>query len=172
MLEGSESKVIEGIFQSLDPALLTKIVALQTEIVESGIDKPVVMQRIADAALDLTDADGALVEAIEGDEMVYAAVAPKAIQSTKGLRLKIGSSLSGLCVRENQILECVDSELDPRVDRDACRRVGLRAMTLVPLAAGNSVVGVLKVFTKSPGSLGNEKLSALKLLARLLGAAM
>ena len=50
-----------------------------------------------------------------------------------GLRLARKGSLSGLCVQTGDILRCEDSEIDPRVDREACRRVGLRSMVVTPL---------------------------------------
>ena len=61
-----------------------------------------------------------------------------------GMRLAQGTSLSGLCIREGRGLQCDDSEDDPRVDRDACRHVGLRSMIVMPLRHHDAVIGCLR----------------------------
>ena len=60
----------------------------------------------------------------------------------------MGSSLSGLCIAQNTTLYCKDSETDERVDREACRRVGLRSMAVVPLIHCDEPIGVLKIYSE------------------------
>lgn len=72
----------------------------------------------------MTQAKGAIVELAEDGDMVYRAVSNGADQFL-GLRLGMHNSLSGLCIEQNKTLYCQDSEHDVRVDREACRRVGL-----------------------------------------------
>lgn len=71
----------------------------------------------------------------------------------------------GLCVQQGELLHCSDSETGPRVDRDACRRVGLRSMLVMPLTHVGTTIGVLKVM--SPADSGT-----LRLMADLIAAAM
>ncbi|MCX5511806.1 GAF domain-containing protein, partial [Pseudomonas sp. BJa3] len=73
-------------------------------------------------------------------------------QSQVGLTLPVEGSLSGRCIGEARLLRCDDSEEDPRVNRDACRRVGLRSMLVAPLRFRDQVVGVLKVLATTPGA--------------------
>lgn len=129
------------------------------------------MTLITAEAQRLSRAVGAAVELAEGDEMVYRA-ATGATESYLGLRLKIATSLSGLCVRTGEILKCDDSESDPRVDREACRKVGVRSMLVVPLHHGERVVGVLKVMSDVPGLFTDTDAQTLQLLAGLMGSAM
>ncbi len=156
---------------ALDSAHLREIIRTQTEIAQLGIDLGSVMELVATRSQDLTDADGAIVELAEDDEMVYRASTGQA-KKQLGLRLKREGSLSGLCVAEGQALRCDDSETDPRVDRDACRRVGLRSMVVTPLRFRETVVGVLKVFSRQPAAFNEQSLELLGLLSGMVAASM
>jgi diguanylate cyclase (GGDEF)-like protein len=69
-------------------------------------------------------------------------------------------------------LRCHDSEEDPRVDRAACRRVGLRSMVVVPLTHDGATVGVVKVLSSRPRAFGDADVRVLELMSELIGAAM
>src|SRR3954467_11948274 len=112
--------------------LLRTIIETQQEILANGHDVEDVMAIVVDRSRQVTEAHGAVVELVEGDEMVYRAVAG-ATAGTLGVRLARSSSLSGRCVEERAPLRCDDTEADERVDRDACRRIGIRSMIVVPL---------------------------------------
>ncbi|MDZ7706713.1 MAG: GAF domain-containing protein [Trueperaceae bacterium] len=111
---------------------LLAVIETQTSIARLGLDLDGVMDVVAKRALTLTEADGAAVELLEGDEMVYRAVAGTA-EPHLGLRLDAATSLSGRCVREGVTLVCDDAATDPRVDLVAARKVGAISMVVVPL---------------------------------------
>src|SRR6266436_1480973 len=127
-----------------DAERLSAIIATQHDIVTAGHDFMTVMRLIAERTQKLTRASGAAIELIERDELVYR-VGNGIASRHVGLRLAIASSLSGQCMRLNEILRCDDTETDPRVDREACRKIGLRSMIVVPLHHNGRAVGVLKV---------------------------
>jgi signal transduction histidine kinase len=129
------------------------------------------MALVCKRAQEQTQADGGVVELAEGDEMVYRAATGSAAHSL-GLRLKIANSLSGRCVLTAQVLLCNDSETDPRVDREACRRVQVRSMVVVPLFYRGRAIGVLKVLSKSANSFGDPDAATLELMAGLIATAM
>lgn len=156
---------------NIQPALLLEIIRIQTDIVRQGLDLGSVMQMVCERAAGLCGADGAVVELAEGGEMVYRATAGIA-QGQLGLRLQRQGSLSGLSVADNQILQCDDSETDPRVDREACRRVGLRSMLVVPLQHASGPVGVLKVVSAKAHAFNAANTLILGLLSELIGAAI
>jgi signal transduction histidine kinase len=58
------------------------------------------------------------------------------------------------------------------VDREACRKVGLRSMIVVPLHHNGRAVGVLKVLSTGPSAFAERDARALQLMAGLIGAAM
>lgn len=156
---------------NLNPAVLLEIIQLQTDIARQGLDLGGVMQLVCQRAGALCGASAAIVELAEGEEMVYRATAGLAAGSL-GLRLRRSGSLSGLCVAEDRILRCDDSETDPRVDREACRKVGLRSMLVVPLHHEGQSVGVLKVGAPQPNAFNTQQAQVLGLLSELIGAAI
>jgi diguanylate cyclase (GGDEF)-like protein len=156
---------------SLDAAVLLDIIDIQTDIACQGLDLGGVMQLVCQRAATLCRADGAAVELAEGNEMVYRAAAGLA-RAQLGLRLRRQGSLSGLCVETNDILRCDDAETDPRVDREACRKVGLRSMLVVPLRHEDQSVGVLKIVSSSVNAFGAWHAQVLGLLSTLVGAAI
>ncbi|MFS2011984.1 diguanylate cyclase domain-containing protein [Azospirillum sp. CT11-132] len=155
----------------LSPAVLLEIIKAQTEIARLGPDLGGVITCVAAQVQHLTNAGGAIVELAEGDDMVYRAASGMAAAQL-GLRLQRRGSLSGLCVASNQILCCDDSETDPRVDREACRRVGLRSMVVAPLRHNEVVVGVLKVASAVPNGFTASDVRVLELMSDMVGSAM
>jgi signal transduction histidine kinase len=154
-----------------DAERLSAIVATQHDIATAGHNFMAVMTLIAERTQKLTRANGAAIELIERDELVYRVGTGTAARHV-GLRLAIASSLSGQCMRLNEILRCDDTEIDPRVDREACRKIGLRSMVVVPLNHNGGPVGVLKVLSTRPGAFSEPDARALQLMAGLIGAAM
>lgn len=150
---------------------LLEIIRFQTEVVQLGADLGSVMALVTERAQQLTAAHGAVVEMAEGDEMVYRAVSGIA-EPKLGLRLQQGSSLSGYCVKAGMPVYCPDAEVDPRVDRDACRMVKLRSMIVVPLRHNDSAVGVLKVMSSVAEGFQSSDLQLLELMSDLIAAAM
>ncbi len=136
-----------------------------------GFEPEAVMAAIARRAQQLTGADSGVVELLEGDEMVYRA-ATGAAEGTVGLRLDAYASLSGLCARTGTILRCDDTETDPRVNREACRRVGARSMLVVPLRHQDRSIGVLKVFSRQAAAFDDDHVAVLEVIAGFVAAAL
>jgi diguanylate cyclase (GGDEF)-like protein len=150
---------------------LLAVIATQTEIARLGLDLGGVMGMVARQAQVITRAAGAIVELVDGNDMVYRAVVGLA-EGQLGLRLSRATSLSGRCVAEGKALRCDDAEADPRVDREACRKVGLRSMLVVPLIHNDLAVGVLKVMSALPAAFGEGDVKVLCLMSDLIAAAM
>lgn len=144
---------------------------MQTEIAKLGLDLGGVMAYVADQAMALMATDGAVIELAEGEDMVYRASSGIAAAQL-GLRLKRHNSLSGLCVKTGETLCCDDALDDPRVDREACLKVGLRSMLVVPLQHNDDTVGVLKVLARQPQAFGPQQVALLGLISELVAAAM
>ena len=151
--------------------LLMEIIKVQTDIAKLGLDLGGVMDFVADKVQVLTGAAGAIVELAEGDEMVYRAVSGIA-RSQLGLRLKQDGSLSGLSVAQRQVILCNDAEIDDRVDREACRKVGLRSMVVAPLVHCDTVVGVLKIASPYPANFTDVHVKVLELTSDVIASAM
>ncbi len=154
-----------------DPATLIEIVRAQSEIAKLGTDLGAIMALVTERAQRLTCATGAVLELAEGEEMVYRATSGLT-DSLLGLRLARQGSLSGLCVQTGDILRCEDAEIDPRVDREACRRVGLRSMVVTPLKHLDTTVGVLKLVAPEVDAFTERDVGVLELMSELIAAAM
>lgn len=150
---------------------LRAIIHTQTEIAASDLDLEAVMRLIASRAQELTGASAGVIELAEDDEMVYRVAVGEATPFL-GVRLKIADSLSGLCVTEGKVLRSDDTDDDPRVDQEACRRVGARSMLCVPLVHRGETVGVLKVSSPMPGNFDEGDVETLELLSELVAAHM
>ncbi|WP_374513797.1 diguanylate cyclase domain-containing protein [Niveibacterium sp.] len=150
---------------------LLEVIRIQSDIASLGADLSRVMTHVVEQVLPLLHAEGAAIEFAEGDEMVYRAVSGVA-KSSLGLRLRRAQSLSGLCVAVGQTLRADDTEVDPRVDRNACRRLGIRSMLVMPLHHQETTVGVLKVMSAQAGRFTDDDATVLELLSRLIASAM
>ena len=155
-----------------DFEILKKIIATQDEI-SAGVDHlDTQLNLLVGRSQELTKADGAAFEQLEGNTLVYRVASGIAAQQV-GLRLGRTSSFSGECLRTDETLTCDDAETDPRVDLAACRRVGLRSMLVMPLRAkGEGPKGVLKVLSARPGAFGARDLRTLHLMGALFVTAM
>ncbi|MET3666800.1 PAS domain S-box protein [Caulobacter sp. 1776] len=148
---------------------MTRLASAQAGLAEAGLGLDAFMQAIVETLADLTGAKGAIVELIDGADLVYRAATDKALIGT---RLASANSLSGLCVAKAEVLICDDALTDPRVDREACVRVGVGSMVCAPLTHAAEVLGVLKVFSERKGAFGDDDLDILRVLASMLGAQM
>ena len=126
-----------------------------------------VMAVVLERVQHVTDADGAAVEIVDGDALVYRAVSGIA-ENSDGIRVDLESTLSGLCVRMGMPLLCRDTESDSRVDREACRMVAARSMAVAPLVHSGETVGVFSVFSSETDHFSNADSDVIELMAGFL----
>jgi len=150
---------------------LRAIIKTQSEIAAAELDSGQVMRLVAERAQDLTGASAVVIEVPDGDEMVYAVTTGDATPYL-GIRLNRDSSLSGRVLDLDQVLHCSDTEVDPRMDRKASRRVNARSMIAVPLRHDGDAIGVLKVYSSTPNAFGPEEVETLQLLSESISAQM
>lgn len=154
-----------------DKSKLLAIIRAQQDITRYGLDLNAVMSLVLETTQSLTRANAGAIELVDGRKMVYRAVSGAASHML-GLTLDMDNSLSGTCVKSRAVLHCDDSETDDRVDRDACRSVGLRSMIVAPLFRDQQVLGVLKVMSPTPNAFDATDVSVLQLMCDLVAAAM
>src|SRR5258705_3660955 len=130
-----------------------------------------VLKLVAERALTITGADGIAIALAEGDEIICRASAGT-MAPDRGVRLDAKAGFSGACFRTGKIVRCDDSEKDPRVNVQACRRLGTRSMVAVPLLGQQSVVGLLEAFSTEPYEFKDSDVRSLNLLAELILAAL
>lgn len=152
-------------------ARLSAVVSTQQEVLATIHNLDRVMALVVERTPEVTNGDGAVIEVLEGDELVYRA-ASGAAKPFAGLRLSLAGSLSGVALRDKAVVQCDNAEADPRVDAAACRRLGIVSMVIAPLVEGTTAVGVLKTYASRPSAFVALDAYALQLLAGMASAAL
>jgi PAS domain S-box-containing protein len=162
----TEQKLAEESMR-LDAELFQAVIEVQQAVAGAGLDSAAVMHVIADRSQRLTGASGAVIEGIEGDDVV-----PQVHVGVEAPRLKLSGSLSGLCVRTGELQRSDDVSIDPRIEHTAYQQLGVRSLLVVPLKHEQNIVGVLKVVSTHPNAFTDRDAQALRLLGGLMGAAL
>jgi len=140
------------------------LIAVQEAVSAAPADLDAIMQAIVSAPAVMPQANGIVIELRDRDQLYYAAASGTSA-SLVGLRLPLNASLSGMSILTGHPLRCADSETDSRVNRAACRRVGLRSMIVVPIPHLGRTVGVLKYHAAEPDAFSDEDMMIAHLMA-------
>jgi PAS domain S-box-containing protein len=151
----------------LDTELFQAVLEVEQAVTAAGLDSETVMRVIAERSQGLTGASGAVIEVIEGEDLV-----PLVHVGTQAPRLKLSASLSGICVRTGELQRSEDTFSDPRVSHPYYRELGIHSLLIVPLRDEQRTLGVLKVVSPEPNAFTDRDAKALRLLGGLMGAAM
>lgn len=150
---------------------LAAIVATQQEIASTRLDLRSVMELVVQRAQELTRAAGAVVEQLEGEELVFRA-ASGLVKAHLGHRLRIDRSLSGRAVRTGEVLRSDNTEVDPYVDRQAARKIGVGSAIVAPLKHQEKVLGALGVVASTPNAFTDLDVYTLQLMAGFVAGSM
>ena len=147
------------------------IIDLQQHILAAATSPDRVMQLMVEKTPGVTGGRGAVIERVEGEELVYRAASGPASEFV-GKRLPIEGSLSGLSIRQKEVIRSDNTEIDMRVDATACRAIGIRSMVIAPLLEGNTATGVLKTFSLRVNQFNDLDAYALQILAGMTASAL
>ena len=125
------------------------------------------LRRIAEAALSATGASGAAL-ALRRDGAVVCLARAGEMAPPLGAQLDDQSGISGECLRQGEALRCDDTEIDTRVDAEACRSLGLRSLAVAAIRDNGEVIGILEVFSPEPSKFNERHLEVLRQLAQLV----
>ena len=129
-----------------------------------GSDPSAALESICQHARVLTRGTGAAIALAHKGSMICRASVGNA--PTLGARLDVSSGLSGECVRTGKVIRCDNSDNDPRVDADSCRRLGIRSILAAPIWLGGEVVGILEVFSSQRFNFHDGDLAVVEHLAK------
>jgi putative methionine-R-sulfoxide reductase with GAF domain len=152
---------------------LTAVSAVQREAESLGADLEAVLFLVASRSQSLLRASGAAIALAgkdEGTMICRASAGPSAppVDAT----LQVGSGFSGECVRTGKMSRCDDTETDVRVDRQSCRALGIGSILAAPLRLGETVIGLLEVFSAQPRAFGENDSAVLQRFAEMILAAV
>ncbi|HET9465148.1 MAG TPA: PAS domain S-box protein, partial [Gemmatimonadales bacterium] len=162
----TERKLAEEAMR-LDTELFQAVIEVQRAVSAAGLDSETVMRVIAERSQALTGASGAVIETLEGEDLI-----PTVHTGTDAPRLKVTGSLSGLCVRSGELQRCDDTLADPPGHHQPYRELGIRSILVVPLKDEHRTLGVLKVVSPDAHAFTERDVKALRLLGGLMGAAL
>ena len=134
-----------------------------------GLDE--VLRLVAMRAISITGANGVAIALVKENAIICRASAGK-IAPDPGIRLDPDSGFSGACLRNGQTVRCDDSDIDSRVNAQACRALGARSMVAVPLTAKGRVVGLIEAFSSKTHGFNDADVKSLNLLGELILAAI
>jgi two-component system cell cycle sensor histidine kinase/response regulator CckA len=138
------------------------------------LDSQTIISKVADAALQQTDADevSVLLPTADGNELYVAAVRGENRQRLLGERVSLEESISGWVTREREPLMLEGEINDPRF-RSLWPHPEIRSAVSIPMQVANKVVGTININALDrprPFTLGQMK--ALTILASTAAAAL
>jgi len=155
---------------SLGPGLLEEITQVARTLSNAGggdlsldLALDLVLNDTVEQAREATRATGAAIALARDGEMICRATTGNA--PNLGTRVDTSSGLSAACLQTATIQQCSDTQIDPRVDREACRHLDLRSMLLVPIVEGSTPCGIVEVFSSLPNNFGDKDVKLLQSLA-------
>jgi hypothetical protein len=136
-------------------------------------DLDAALQLLADRAQYITGANGAAIALRrEGRNDMQCRASSGSNVPELGSLLSTEFGLSGESVRTRQALRCDDTERDARVNRDACREMGIASVAVMPLVHDDEVLGVFELFSGKVNAFGDRDLTALKRLSEMVETAV
>ncbi|MDB5296260.1 MAG: uncharacterized protein JWO31_2243 [Phycisphaerales bacterium] len=153
-----------------DAAWVDAAVEAQADLHAGEMDPPAVLRAVVDRVRSLAGADEVVAEWTGPSGEVCRAASGAAAGQIGGAGLARATSF-GLVRWAGEAVCCVDTEADDRVDRDACRRAGVRSLVAVPLRDGGRVAGALEVRSAALNAFGERDGPGLRLMAGLLSTA-
>ena len=148
---------------------LERVVKVQHAIATSDLPQQLLLELVAEQAMTVAGGDGVAVEYLEGPDLLYVATAGS-LEGSLGTRLPRAGSMSGLAADTAAILVAQDAATDHRANREACIRLGIGSMILVPLRVGPTIIAVLKVAWRLPGAVTDDARVDLALVSDVLAA--
>lgn len=143
-------------------ALASRLQAQGIHSTELVVD--LLLHDLADEARQAVNGTGAAIALEREGELVCRAAAGSTAPDL-GVRIHTESGLSGICVKQGRTQICKDTECDDRVDAEACRRLGVRSIVVIPLFSADRIVGIFEVFSARPNAYAVEDVNKLESLA-------
>lgn len=137
-------------------ARLNELIKIQALLAHVPFDGDQFAQIVVELLLKLLPAEAALVELLEGDQLLYQATSGSA--AALAGRREVPRSLSARCLREGEMLLSAPD--------------GLENIAVAPLRRADCVVGLVKAIALPGARLDQSHLQVLQLVAGLMSAAL
>jgi hypothetical protein len=134
-------------------------------------DLEATLQLLADRAQYITGGSGAAIALRDGEHIICRASSGPSAPEV-GSYLQVSSGLSGESVRTRKILSCDNAAMDPRVNRDSCRALGIASFVVMPLVRDDEVVGIFEIFSAKPHAFQERDIQALERMGEMVNTAL
>lgn len=142
-----------------------------TEMAQRDLDAA--LQLLADRAQYITGSSGAAIALRRDGRNDMLCRASTGVSAPElGALLSTEFGLSGESVRTRQPLRCDDAERDARVNREACRQMGIASVAVMPVVNDDQVLGVFELFSPQVNAFGERDISALRRLSEMVETAV
>jgi PAS domain S-box-containing protein len=128
------------------------------------------IKSILDHAQKMTQATGAAIHLIEGDDLVYKYAGGTPPPNVG--REPLGRTVAGTAARQNQPLVVRNARADPRMSTGIPGQVPYASMIIVPVTYSGRVLGTLRLIHAEPNTFQESDGDVLRPVAALLGAAL
>jgi GAF domain-containing protein len=118
-------------------------------------------REIVQQVLQATHATSAAFGLCLKGRLIWEATAGDSASEIRAM-LNTESGFAGLSASSGTMQACGNTVFDSRPDAEACRRLGLRAVVVVPLATRDQLLGLVAVFSRKPYAFGMRDLQALQ----------
>ncbi|PJI95378.1 diguanylate cyclase/phosphodiesterase with PAS/PAC sensor(s) [Acidovorax sp. 69] len=145
------------------------LLQVQQRISSLEMPLPDVLQLVADTVLRQTSARGAMVELLQGRQLVAQASAGDHVRPVGNL-LAVDQSLLWPALSEGRTVVCNDTESEGWDMVSLPHRHGVRSVMAVPLRSGDAIVGSLKVTSDKVNAFSRRDVAHLEILTESLGA--
>lgn len=173
---GSEGDGGDGGTGRHDRGSADRMLDRMVEQLQQSVDPVQLVQRLAEQSLDFVEnAQGVLVGMAQGDDghrTVLFFCGAGMYQPWVGMQVHVDTSLSGACMKENAVLVAHDTEHDPRVDLDACRRTGARSIVCIPIHRDGVSIGMVNVGSQRAHSFSDRDVEILTGIVDFMSSAV
>lgn len=128
--------------RAYDKQIVPASATVQYEFSPLTSDLPASLKIIAERARSLTRGSSCSIALVHKNAVICRATVGESAPAL-GTRLDVNSGLSGECFREGKTLRCDDTENDPRVDLESCRKLGMRSILAAPVRYERDTIGLL-----------------------------
>lgn len=143
--------------------------------VSQWLDLEVTLETALDAVLEIIPMDSAgisMVDELNRELVLRAQRGWRYDFVTQPMRIPLGEGISGIVVREDEILVTGALSDDPRLAVPEFAIEGVQAMALAPMHARGRVVGILSVMNHEPYKFTDDEIDVLRVIADQVGVAL
>ena len=149
------------------PDVEAVVTDLRAKLKDVGFARNTFLNYAAEQSCRLTRADSTVV-ALKQEGTVVCVAKSGLLGPVIGAPMDSRSGISGECLRQGAALVCADTDKDPRVDAEVCRRLQIRSVVVVPVFDRSEVIGLVEAFSSRAGGFEDAHLAILAKLASLI----